>query len=136
ARVCARRGGPRGVALGGERAGGRAGLALGGQFGGGVRGARLFPRVYVRTAADLLDKRLDLAPVDMSTAYGSLLVPLHPVNRIQGLRPGRRWRQPVLDPLAGSLAVFDVSPAGAVRFLDALVRPLPEPPPYKGRLAR
>jgi hypothetical protein len=117
----------------GFQAEGLEGLDFTGQLTWEVQGTRLVGRVHVRDTAGLLDNRLDLAPVQVS-AHGSLLVPLHPVNRIQGLRPGRRWRQPVLDPLAGSLAGFNVSPAGAVRFLDAEVRPLAEPRSYKGRL--
>jgi hypothetical protein len=107
-------------------------LAFTGQLTGEVRGSRFFPRLQVhalwsRSAADarggLLDKPLDLAPVAVS-AHGSVLLPLHPVNRIQGLRPGQHWRQPVVDPLADSLALFkSLAPAGEARFLDATVRP-------------
>ncbi len=31
---------------------------------------------------------------------GSVLNPLHPLPKIKNLRPGRRWRMPVIDPLA------------------------------------
>jgi len=45
---------------------------------------------------------LPLEPVEISTR-GSLLNPLHPVNRIAGLRPGQHWRLPLVDPLTDSL---------------------------------
>lgn len=35
---------------------------------------------------------------------GSVLNPLHPVNRITGLRPGRVWRMPANNPLDDALA--------------------------------
>jgi hypothetical protein len=44
---------------------------------------------------------LDLERVPVS-ARGSVIDPLHPVNRIRGLRPGQRWQTPLIDPLADS----------------------------------
>jgi hypothetical protein len=38
------------------------------------------------------------------SAQGSVLMPLHPVNQIRGLRPGQTWRVPVVDPLDDMLA--------------------------------
>ena len=40
----------------------------------------------------------DLDPVPVSR-HGSVLSPLHPVNRIEGLRPGQTWQLPLVDPL-------------------------------------
>jgi hypothetical protein len=88
--------------------------------------------------------RSDLRPVP--SARGSVLTPLHPVNRIQGLRPGQRWRVPLLDPLgdAARAAVLaaaaqllgqkppEALPDAAPSFLDAEVRPAPEPLAYQG----
>jgi hypothetical protein len=102
-----------------------------GKLTGQVRGTRLSRSLQVHGPARFLDKPLDLGPVEVP-AHGSALLPWHPVNRIQGLRPGRRWRQPVVDPIADSLAVLN-SLSPAPRFLDALVRPGPEPLSYKGR---
>jgi hypothetical protein len=45
---------------------------------------------------------LPLEPVPVS-GRGNILDPLHPVGRIQGLRPGQHWRAPVVDPLSDSL---------------------------------
>jgi hypothetical protein len=73
--------------------------------------------------------KLDMEPVEVP-AHGSVFNPLHPVNRIGGLRPGQRWRMPQFDPLAeavaASLAKFlklgKPLPLGP-RFLDAEVQP-------------
>src|SRR5262249_24784119 len=41
---------------------------------------------------------LQIEPTEAPT--GSVLNPLHPLPKIKNLRPGRRWRMPVIDPLA------------------------------------
>ncbi|HWG46994.1 MAG TPA: hypothetical protein VN688_29795 [Gemmataceae bacterium] len=63
----------------------------------------------------------DLKPVPVSY-HGSVLMPLHPVNRIHGLRPGRTWRQALVDPFR------DVLPrlAGGVHYLQAHVLEQPQ----------
>ena len=38
-------------------------------------------------------------PLDLS-GHPTVINPLHPVNRIAGLRPGRTWQVPVFDPLS------------------------------------
>jgi hypothetical protein len=38
------------------------------------------------------------------SAQGSILIPLHPVNHLRGLRRGQTWRVPVVDPLDELLA--------------------------------
>ncbi|MBI1916735.1 MAG: hypothetical protein HYS12_18675 [Planctomycetes bacterium] len=43
------------------------------------------------------------------TYHGVVLLPLHPLERIRGLRPGRRWGCPLLDPLESS-ALFSSGP--------------------------
>ncbi|MBV9125908.1 MAG: hypothetical protein JO112_21365 [Planctomycetes bacterium] len=45
---------------------------------------------------------LDLEPVAMPSR-GSVLNPMHPLNRIKGLRPGQHWRMPLIDPLTDAL---------------------------------
>jgi hypothetical protein len=68
---------------------------------GEIRDDRLFPHVCVRRQeVDILTK--DLAPVHLPP-HGAVLVPLHPVNRIQGLRPNQTWHIPLLDPFANLL---------------------------------
>lgn len=44
---------------------------------------------------------VNLEPVDAPT--GSVLNPMHPVPRIKGLRPGRQWRMPILNPLGDAI---------------------------------
>ena len=34
---------------------------------------------------------------------GSVLNPLHPINRVNGLKPGQRWRIPLVDPFGDAL---------------------------------
>jgi hypothetical protein len=50
-------------------------------------------------------EELQLEPVEVSSR-GSILNPLHPVNRIVNLRPGQHWRTPLVDPLADSLSTM------------------------------
>ena len=56
---------------------------------------------------------------------GSVLLPLHPVNRLTGLSPGQRWQMTVLDPLGDSLAALQGG-GGELRILRARVRDKPE----------
>jgi hypothetical protein len=48
---------------------------------------------------------LPLEPVEVS-ARGSVLNPLHPLNRITGLRRGQHWTMPLVDPLGDSIAAM------------------------------
>jgi hypothetical protein len=66
-----------------------------------------------------------LPPVAVSSR-GSVVMPLHPVSRIGGLKPGQAWRVPVIDPLGEALGSFAGGGAGRVRFLRARVRPQAE----------
>lgn len=91
---------------------------------GTVRGDQFF--ASCRAESPSLDKPLqfDLPPTILSPT-ASVLLPLHPVNRIRGLRPGQSWRQPLVDPLRDALASFPGF-SGGVRSLQALVLPRPE----------
>lgn len=62
-----------------------------------------------------------LQPVAVSS-QGSVVLPLHPLNRISGLKPGQTWRVPVFDPVGDSWAAM-AGDEGRVRFLRAIVRP-------------
>lgn len=75
------------------------------------------------TSSDSLAKPLqfDLPPTSVAHT-GSVLLPLHPVNHIKGLRPGQRWRQPLVDPLRDALASLPGF-SGGVRSLQARVLP-------------
>jgi hypothetical protein len=83
---------------------------------GEVRGDHFLPRYRVEQAGVVLLEG-KLTPVDVSY-HGSVLVPQHPVNRIQGLRPGQTWRMPVVDPFAAGFGFAD-----AVRYVNARVLP-------------
>jgi hypothetical protein len=93
---------------------------------GQVRGERFYPHLRVECAGQVvLDS--DLRPVEVSY-HGSVLVPSHPVNRIQGLRPGQSWRMPEVDPFAAGLGLTD-----AVRQLNARVLPEPRVLEWRGK---
>jgi hypothetical protein len=68
--------------------------------------------------------QLDLPPAAVSYS-GSVLMPLHPVDRIPGLRLGQGWRQPLVDPLSDAFSFLPGISSG-VRWLHARVRPQPE----------
>jgi hypothetical protein len=66
---------------------------------------------------------------------GTIFLPLHPVHRIHGVRPGRTWRVPEVDPLGSAakawLRKFSLDlPGRSERFLDARVRDQEVPFPY------
>jgi hypothetical protein len=86
---------------------------------GQVRGDRFFPRYRLEQSGVLL-KEDNLSPVEVSY-HGSVLVPQHPVNKIQGLRPGQSWSMPVVDPFAAAFGFAD-----AVRHVNARVLPEPQ----------
>jgi hypothetical protein len=92
---------------------------------GEVRDRLFWPRCQIETA---LWGKQDVAikPVEVSS-HGTVLNPLHPVNRISGLRPGQRWRMPLVDPLADALAarLSQEIPAANIgpRSLEAQVLP-------------
>jgi hypothetical protein len=65
-------------------------------------------------------QNLETEPVEVSSR-GSVLNPLHPVNRIRGLRPGQSWRMPLLDPLADSISARVMGTAPGARYLQAAV---------------
>lgn len=66
-------------------------------------------------------RRMTLPAVAVARG-ASILLPLHPVNRLRGLRPGQAWTMRVLDPLADSLGALQGT-TGAVPVLRATVRP-------------
>jgi hypothetical protein len=81
---------------------------------------------HCSASSDVLAKPLqfDLPPTYVSYT-GSVLLPLHPVNHIRGLRPGQSWRQPLVDPLRDAFAGLPGF-SGGVRSLNARVLPQPE----------
>ena len=72
-----------------------------------------------------------LEPTELSR--GNVLNPLHPIHRISGVRPGQRWRQPLVDTqeeiIRAALAKMPGAESAAAtlghrgpRWLDAVVR--------------
>jgi hypothetical protein len=55
------------------------------------------------------------------SSQGAVLLPLHPVKHIHGLRPGQRWRVPVVDPLDDLLAALVPGGQRDTVYLDARV---------------
>ena len=51
-----------------------------------------------------------LNPVPVA-GHGNVLNPLHPLNRLKGLRAGQHWVQPVVDPLMMSVSSLLAPPA-------------------------
>jgi hypothetical protein len=51
---------------------------------------------------DVYHKEGKLPPVAVSS-QGSVLMPLHPVNHVRGLRPGQSWHMPLVNPLGDAL---------------------------------
>lgn len=88
---------------------------------GEVRDEQFF--AHCRADGNILAKPLqfDLPPTAMSHT-GSVLMPMHPINHIRGLYPGRSWRQPLVDPLRDAFPGL----SGGVRWLNARVLPHPE----------
>ena len=70
-----------------------------GTLTGEVRDGAMYAHLHAE-APFLAGKPMDadLDPVPLSR-HGSVLSPLHPVNRIEGLRPGQTWQLPLVDPL-------------------------------------
>jgi hypothetical protein len=70
-----------------------------GSLAGEVRDGALYAHLHAEApflAGKPIDADLDPVPV---SRHGSVLSPLHPVNRIEGLRPGQTWQLPLVDPL-------------------------------------
>jgi hypothetical protein len=67
---------------------------------GEVRDGRLYPHFKIQYPLGTYEDTVQ--PVAVSER-GSVLNPLQPVNRLQGLRAGQHWRLPLIDPLASVL---------------------------------
>jgi hypothetical protein len=66
-------------------------------IGGPVQDGTFLPEGTVTLPGQT--QKIEFDPVPLS-GRGSVLNPLHPVNRLTGLRPGRTWQIPLFDPLA------------------------------------
>jgi hypothetical protein len=67
---------------------------------GEIHDDQFFP--HFRVQSSFGDNQKDLQPIKLPP-HGAVLVPLHPVNRIQGLRPNQTWHIPLVDPFASML---------------------------------
>jgi hypothetical protein len=88
---------------------------------GEVRGDQLFTHCRGTLASNERSVEINLPPAAVSH-NGSVIMPLHPVNRIHGLRPGQSWRQPIIDPFRDAFAVLPGF-SGGVRYVNARVLP-------------
>lgn len=89
---------------------------------GEVRGDHFFGHCRAASSEYLgMPIEFDLLPTAVSYT-GSVLMPLHPVNHMSGLRPGQSWHQPLVDPLRDALPGL----ANGVRSLNARVLPQPQ----------
>jgi hypothetical protein len=84
---------------------------------GEAQGGKFAPKLQVEGGR--INLTFTLPEVQVPSG-GAVLLPLHPANRIRGLRPGQHWRVLLLDPLAESLGAFTHS-TGEPRFLAAHV---------------
>jgi hypothetical protein len=98
-------------------------LDIDARVGGEVAGGQFRPHYEIETPKRKFAG--SLPPVAVSS-QGSVVMPLHPVGRIGGLKAGQAWRVPVLDPLGEALGSLGGGGAGRVRFLRAAVRPRAE----------
>jgi hypothetical protein len=91
---------------------------------GEVRGDQFF--AHCSATSDLLEKPLEFdLPPTLVSHTGSVLLPLHPVEHIHGLRPGQSWRQPLFDPLRDAFdAITGIS--SSMQTLRARVLPSTE----------
>jgi hypothetical protein len=89
---------------------------------GEVRGDQFFARCFAEGLARTKPLRFDLPPATLSHT-GSVLMPMHPINHLRGLYPGRSWRQPLVDPLRDAFPGL----SGGVRWLNARVLSSPQP---------
>lgn len=95
---------------------------------GAVRNGEFMPHYEITKP---IQKTFTLPAVAVSS-QGSVVLPLHPLNRLNGVRPGQKWRVPVFDPVSDSLAALTPGGTGEVRFLRAAVRPQTEALPWRG----
>jgi hypothetical protein len=87
----------------------------------GVEGTVEAGRLTLRVQSDDLDFDHTFPPVAVQQ-HGTLLNPLMPLNRLPDVRPGQRWRVPLVVPLGGTFSLSE----GPVQFLDAEVQSEPE----------
>ena len=85
---------------------------------GQVENERFTPQASVELNGTRMD--LPLEPVAVSS-QGSVLNPLHPINRVRGLRRGQQWQMPLVNPLNDSLMALLKKDPGAELLLQGRV---------------
>lgn len=98
-------------------------------FAGEVRDGQFRPHYTVTSTSPLFSGRSlkgKLAAVDVSRR-GAVLLPLHPVNRMVGLRRGQTWRVPEVNLFALTTTAFF---GEGMHYLQARVLPEPQPVRY------
>jgi len=95
---------------------------------GNVKGDSLFTRIVFTNTG--LEKPFDPVPIKNRS---SVLNPLQPLNRLTNLRPGQKWRMPLVDPFGQAFSLLVPLSSGYVRYLDAEVLPEVEPLAWKNR---
>jgi hypothetical protein len=103
-----------------------------GSLTGTVHDGALFAHLHAESpllAGKPIDTDLDPVPV---SRHGSVLSPLHPVNRIEGLRPGQTWQLPLVDPLKTAFGALlqkylgGLAPGASDREITVAARVLPQ----------
>jgi hypothetical protein len=62
--------------------------------------------------------------------FGAILMPLHPLHRITGLRPGRRWSLPMIHPFREALRAVGALPPQPPELVQAQVRTVTKELPW------
>lgn len=91
------------------------------QVDGTVKNRRFSPKWRI-VVPGLAEEELQTNSVEVSLR-GSVLNPLHPLNRISDLRPGQSWSLPLVDPLADSVMAHVLKQTSGVKILQARVLP-------------
>src|SRR5262249_48854556 len=93
---------------------------------GEVKDDLFFPQIQFQGLGQLLGDKMKIEPIKVS-AFGSVLNPLQPVNKLPGLRAGQNWRIPQVNPMdVAQQAVLAplqkvIGQAPSVRYLNAEV---------------
>jgi hypothetical protein len=98
------------------------------QLLGEVKNGKLIPRI--RFPERDFDKTFDPVPIGERS---SVLNPLQPLNRLPNLRPGQKWRMPVVDPVGQAFGSLLPLSSGYIRYFDAEVLADLEDIYWKGR---
>jgi hypothetical protein len=85
---------------------------------GTVKDGSLIPRILAPERN--FDKTFDPIPIK---TRGSILNPLQPLNRLPNLKPGQKWRMPVVDPVSQAFGSLLPLSSGYVRTFEAEVLP-------------